>query len=305
MEVPADSRDDPRANQYIVDSVTPGTEVRRRIEIENDAATALTPRLYVGGAAIREGTFVPDDNAQAEVVGWSSVDPTEMDLAPGASATAVVSIKVPADAMAGERYGAIWAELPTVDTGGGIASVNRVGIRIYLDVRSSGQPPTDFRLDSFVPSLSPDGRPGVDVNACNTGQRAIDLAGELELSDGPGGVRAGPFPSEGPAITLAPDQCGIVPIRLADDIPRGPWKATVTLRSGKVEKSATATITFPTEAGTAAPPVAAKPKEVTGTTGGRLALLLALLLLLLVLGLLLWLLWRRLRKKKEEREAAA
>jgi len=58
---------------------------------------------------------------------------------------------------------------------------------------------------------------------------------------------------------------------------------------------------FASNEGTEAAPVEAKPREVTGTTGGRLALLLALLLLLLVL-LLLWWLWRRRRKDEEEDE---
>jgi hypothetical protein len=298
VEVPTASKDDPRANQYIVDSVTPGTDVRRRIEVSNGSAQPIVPRLYLGGAAIKDGVFVPSDDPAAEVVEWGAVTPREVSLAPGEKKEAVVSIHVPTDVVAGERYGAIWAELPAVQSGtAGIAAVNRVGVRVYLDVRPGGEPPTSFRLDSFAPSLGDDGRPGVDIAACNDGQRAIDLSGSLSLTEGPGGVSAGPFAHEGPAVTIAPGQCAVVPIRLSADLPRGPWKATVTLRSGKVERAATAGITFPTERGTASPPVRAKPKDVTGTTGGRLLLLLALLLLLLVLALLLWWLWRR--RKRE------
>lgn len=302
VEVPTDRQSDPRARQYIVDSVTPGTVLQRRFEVSNGTSQPLTPRLYVGGATIKEGAFVPNDDARAEVPSWATVDPASPPLDPGQKSTATVTITVPRDATAGERYGAIWAELPAVATGGGVKSVNRVGIRVYLDVRQgqASEPPTSFRLDTFKPSLSTDGRPGVDITACNTGGRAIDLSGELALSDGPGGVTAGPFASEGPAQTLSPDQCGTVPIRLRPDIPRGPWKATVTLRSGTKEQQATATITFPDKPGTAAPAVKAKPKDVTGTSGGRWALLIALLLLLLVLLLLLWWLWRRRKKQKEE-----
>jgi LPXTG-motif cell wall-anchored protein len=300
VEVPTASRNDPRANQYIVDGVEPGTVVKRRFEVSNGTQQPLTPRMYVGAATIKDGAFVPSEDAKADLPTWSTVDPGSTSLAPGATATATVTITVPADAAAGERYGAIWAELPAVATGGGVSEVNRVGIRIYLDVRQGSEPPTSFRLDTFTPSLSEDGRPGVDIATCNTGARAIDLAGELDLDDGPGGINAGPFASEGPAVTLSPDQCGTVPIRLDPAIPKGPWKATVTLRSGKVTASASATITFPSTPGSEAAPVKAKPKEVTGTSGGRWALLIALLLLLLVLLLLLWWLWRRRKKEQEE-----
>jgi hypothetical protein len=175
---------------------------------------------------------------------------------------------------------------------------------VYLSVGAGSEPPTSFRLDSFAPRLDPDGTPAVTVDTCNTGGRALDLTGDLVLSEGPGGTSAGPFTTVA-ATTLAPSECGTVEIPLRAGLPAGPWKATVTLRSGRRQQQAEARITFPTEAGTAAAPVEAKPKAVTGTTGGRLALLLALLLLLLVLGFLLWLLWRRRRKDEEDDDEEA
>jgi hypothetical protein len=216
-----------------------------------------------------------------------------------------VVLQVPSDAKAGERYGAVWAELPPAVGGTGVTQVNRVGIRIYLSVSGDAEPETRFALPTFTATRDADGRPGVDIAACNEGERAIDLSGSLELTDGPGGTSAGPFDTPSPATTLAPDQCADVPIRLSPDIPAGPWTATVSLRSGTVEETATATITFPDAPGTAAPPVAARPKDVTGTAGGRIALVIALLLLLLVLALLLWWLWRRRKKDEEEEESPA
>ena len=298
-EVPSDRKDDPRANQYIVDHVAPGERLQRKVALKNDTSDPMQVKLYLGGARVEDGAFLPDDATASELEAWGSVAPASVDLAPGEGRDVQVTLDVPTDAKAGERYGAVWAELPPAVAGGGVTQVNRVGIRIYLSVSGGAEPETRFALPRFTATRDTDGRPGVDIAACNEGERAIDLSGSLELNDGPGGTSDGPFDTPSPATTLAPDQCADVAIRLSPDIPTGPWTATVTLRSGTVEETATATITFPEDPGTAAPPVVARPKDVTGTAGGRIALVIALLLLLLVLALLLWWLWRRKQRRGE------
>jgi hypothetical protein len=255
---------------------------------------------------VADGAFVPDDagsGAGAELASWNTVTPSSVSLAPGQAKSVAVKIAVPASARAGERYGAVWAELPPAPTGAGgaISTVNRVGIREYLSVGGGDEPPTKFSLPRFTPLRDSSGRPAVEIAACNDGSLAVDLSGSLSLTNGPGGVSAGPFESAPPAATLAPGQCSKVTVVMSPDLPTGPWDATATLKSGPHAQTATARITFPAEAGTSSPAVDAKPREVTGTTGGRLALLLALLLLLLVL-LLLWWLWRRRRKDDERME---
>jgi hypothetical protein len=305
-QVPADREDDPRANQYVVDHVEPGGTVQRKIEVRNATSAPMTAKLYAGGAAVKDGAFVPDDSGQgsgAELAAWTSVTPPSVSLEPGQMLSATVKIAVPASAQGGERYGAVWAELPASPApgGGGISTVNRVGIRIYLSVGGGDEPPTKFSLPRFTPIRDSEGRPAIEIAACNDGELAVDLAGSLTLSNGPGGVSAGPFESPPPAVTLAPGQCSTVTVLLSPDLPLGPWDASATLKSGPHSASASARITFPSAAGTSSPPVEAKPKDVTGTTGGRLALLLALLLLLLVL-LLLWWLWRRRRSDEDEED---
>ena len=309
LEAPEDRRDDPRALRYIVDHVSPGTTITRSFEVSNGTDRRVTIPLYAVAATLQDDQFVPAGGRETnELTEWMRIAPSEVTLDPNGRATAKVTIAVPDDVDPGERYGVVIAELPPPppEPGQTIAVVSRAGLRVYLSIGPGAEPPTSFRLDSFAPRLDDDGTPGITVETCNTGGRALDLTGELQLTEGPGGTSAGPFATDG-STTLGPSECGTVEIALRDGLPPGPWKATVTLRSGRRQQQAEATITFPTEAGTAAAPVKAKPKEVTGTTGGRLALLLALLLLLLVLGLLLWLLWRRRKKKKkeEEEEAAA
>jgi cbb3-type cytochrome oxidase subunit 3 len=87
-----------------------------------------------------------------------------------------------------------------------------------------------------------------------------------------------------------------VNVVLDKKIPNGPWHAELTLRSGTIVHSVTATITFPDAGGDARlfQAHAAKGKTFWG--------LLALLLLLAVLlGLLLWW-WSRRRREEEDEE---
>jgi LPXTG-motif cell wall-anchored protein len=66
----------------------------------------------------------------------------------------------------------------------------------------------------------------------------------MQLSAGPGGLSAGPFGAN-LGTTLAIGATEPITIMLDKQIPDGPWHALVTLRSGLLERSARATITFP------------------------------------------------------------
>ncbi|MBW3649212.1 MAG: hypothetical protein KY458_01455 [Actinobacteria bacterium] len=291
LEAPASRSDDPRARSYIVDFVHPGTTFTRTFEVSNGTGRPIKADLYAGAARVQDGAFIPEERGRENALSsWMTVTPPTANLAAGARTKAQVKVAVPSGTRAGEYYGVVWAELPGVPPqGGGAAVSNRVGIRVYLAVGGGDEPPTSFKLESFTPSLDRDGRPGIDIRTCNDGRRAVDLSGELALGEGPGGVSAGPFKSE-TIPTLAPGQCGQVPIRLDPKLPRGPWVATVTLRSGQEAQRASATVTFPDRPGDTAAPVEAN--RVTDTTGGRVAVLVALLLLLALL-VILFLFWRR------------
>jgi hypothetical protein len=78
----------------------------------------------------------------------------------------------------------------------------------------------------------------------NTGGRALDMNGSMELRNGPGGLNAGPFPAS-LGITLPIGATEPVTIALDKALPNGPWDARITLRSGLLEETATANLTFP------------------------------------------------------------
>lgn len=264
VDVPTIRTDDPRARQYIVDHLEPGTTITRRVEINNDTKAAQVVQLYAAAASVSEGTFrFGDDRAVNELSTWTTVDPAQITPAAGEKILANVQIAVPIDASPGERYAVVWAELaPAVAAGGGVTAVNRVGVRVYLSVGPGGEPASDFVIDSIEARRDADGSPIVAANVTNTGGRAVDLSGELLLTNGPGGLSAGPFTAE-LGTTLARGESEPVLVKLDPAIPAGPWDATIVLRSGLLERQGTARITFPAGAGSSSPAV---PATTTTTT---------------------------------------
>ena len=134
-------------------------------------------------------------------------------LLPGASAFETVTINVPKTASAGERYAVVWAEVstPAPATGSGVKLVNRVGVRLYLSIGPGGAPPSNFVIGSLTAERSATGRPLVVATIHNSGRRTINISGNLTLSNGPGGLRAGPAarpwcPAAGQAPRLSSNQ---------------------------------------------------------------------------------------------------
>ena len=295
VDAPVDRQDDARARLYVVDHVHPAGVVDRHVEVVNLGQDTITVRLYAGAAAVgAEGfSFVGDD----ELAAWTSVDPPALTLAPGAAGRASVRVEVPADAADGERYGVVWAELPATDSGG-VRTVNRVGVRMYLSVGAGGEPATDFDVSTLTPRRDADGRPVIDATVVNTGGRALDLTGDLFLRDGPGGTSAGPFVADaGPTIGIG--QQGTVTVTLDPALPDGPWRVRLSLRSGTVVRDVEATVSFPAVAGSTGSAVEARPPDVARSPFTFLA---ALLVIALCVALLL--LFRRRRRDEPHRAPA-
>lgn len=298
LEAPTDRRDDPRALVYVVDHVEPGTTFTRRIEVGNDTAEPLDVDLYSVGSDIAGASFSPlAGRTPNDLSSWITVSPVDMRLAPREKRVATVTVTVPGDASEGERYAAVMAESAAVDTAGVVVNA-RVGIRVYLSVGPGGEPASDFTIDDLTASRDADGNPVVEATVTNTGGRALDMTGALDLSEGPGGLSAGPFPAE-LGTTLGIGQSQPVRVVLDKALPAGPWKARIDLTSGLVERAAEATITFPEEAGqrsapakATAVPLAQDPDVVVPVAIGALALVSLMLLFAI------W--WLRRRRKDED-----
>jgi hypothetical protein len=247
---------------YIVDHLAPGTTIHRHIEVSNTSPSTAHVVLYPSAATITKGSFLgAAGRTPNELSTWTSVSPRSADVAANGVLTAKVTIAVPPDAAPGEQYAAVWAEQrSTSKERGSIIQVSRVGIRIYLSVGPGNPPAADFTIDSLTAKRLDDGRPVVLASVHNTGGRALDMNGALRLLDGPSGLNAGPFPAK-LGTTLAIGDTESVTIPLDEELPAGPWDARITLRSGLLERSARAQITFPIT-GTAPPALTTPTRSV-------------------------------------------
>jgi hypothetical protein len=248
VDVPAAVAGNPRALQYIIDHMHPGATIRQRIRIANFSPHAGRITIYPDAATITDGAFIGDaGETRSELTTWITTSRQTVSLAPHASATITMTLHVPRAASSGNRYGLIWAQetsLSRFSSGIAIREINRVGVRIYLSVGPGGAPPSNFAITSLIASRSAQGLPVVRARVRNTGGLALDISGNLKLSDGPGGLTAGPYNVESD-VTLAPGQSWPVTILLSKQLPDGPWRAVINLVSGLTKRHAVATIQFP------------------------------------------------------------
>jgi hypothetical protein len=254
LNVPIGARNDPRARLYIVDHLHPGTVIHRRIEVSNTTGSTRAIVLYPAAATIAHGSVVGAAGHTAnDLSTWTTISPRATEIPAGGRLSARLTIAVPQDASPGEQYGVVWAETRSAPPGGqGITQVSRVGIRLYLSVGPGGPPPSKFTIESLTAGRTTNGQPMVVASVHNTGGRALDMNGTLQLTGGPGGLNAGPFPAN-LGVTLAIGDTEPIKIILDKRLPVGPWNARVTLRSGLITNSARAIISFP-EARASTPP---------------------------------------------------
>jgi hypothetical protein len=156
-----------------------------------------------------------------------------------------VGLRVPKDASSGEKYAVIWAQVSSASSADhGLLLVNRVGIRMYVSIGRGGTPPPSFTISGLAAKRSATGQPLVVVSVHNSGEGPVEISGSLTLSNGPGGVRGGPYPAT-LGSALAPGASELATAVLSNDLPDGPWRVSIVLSSGATKRSATATLTFP------------------------------------------------------------
>ncbi|MCW2543173.1 MAG: hypothetical protein JWM40_725 [Frankiales bacterium] len=299
LEVPKASLKDPRARNYVVDSVKPGASFSRKFQVCNGTKSSVNVSLYPDAATITKGVFsLAPGQGKNELTNWITVSPSTINVPSGTAAVASMRFSVPIDATAGERYAGVVADAPT-NNGNGVAVRGRVGIRVYLDVAKGGAPKSDFTVDSLQAVRGKDGQPGVLAQVHNIGARALDMRGNLNLSDGPGGLSAGPFDAR-LGTTLKPGDTAPVLVPLDRAIRGGPWHAVIDMKSGVLERKAEAHLTFPDAPAAVSTPVKAKPvplyKEKSVLVPIAVSFIGLLFLILIILALREYL--RRQRQKQ-------
>jgi hypothetical protein len=245
-DIPVDEADNPRAYRYIIDHLNPGTTIHRRVQIANLTPSAARVTVYPDAATISGGYFVGDvGETRSYLTTWITLSRPSVSLAPHARAMVTVTIQVPRTASPGNLYGVIWAQessLGKTSKGVNLIETNRVGIRIYLNVGPGGPSPVNFDITSIRGTRSARGQFMVVAQVRNTGGQAIDATGTLKLTNGPGGLSAGPY--QEPGVTLAPGQSEPIKVVLDKQMPNGSWRAQIDLTSGITQRTAVATIDF-------------------------------------------------------------
>ena len=191
--------------------------------------------VYPAAASLRRGTFAfAPGHSRNELSGWTSV--SQRRVAPAAGDEALRDgddQRARASASSGERYAVIWAEVSApAPAAGGVTLVNRVG---DPDVRlGRARRRTSGRTSRSARSSRSARRPGSRSSIAtirNSGQRTLDISGTLTLSNGPGGLRAGPFPVKLGApsrpATRSRRPCG-----WTNDSPAAPGKPTSSSEAG-------------------------------------------------------------------------
>jgi hypothetical protein len=324
---PQEPRNDPRAQRYIVDHLSAGATTTRRLEVSNNTDSPQRIEVYPGPAALQDGSFLPAAPGHTSALSqWIRVDRPLVHLQPGESTEVVATISVPAGAPDAERYAVIWASHTSAApdgnaTGPGSGSVgsagsstgslgsagsssgssgshevsidqiSRVGVRVYLSTGAGDAPGSGFEIVDLRPVWAAAGVAALLATVSNTGRRAVDVAGTLDLTDGPGGLSTPPIAAE--PVTIAPGETAEVRFPLAADmsIPAGEWNATVDLASGTEKQTRAQDVTVP-----AADDGTAPDESTSATSASARPLGAGMALVALVAVLFLWFLVHRRRE---------
>jgi hypothetical protein len=236
----------PLASPYIVARLAPSSVLTRVVEIDNNSSRPIAVALYLAAASLRHGTFVfAAGDARNELTSWTSVVKKVIPLAPRSDAYDTVTVRVPSDAPQGNEYAVLWAAVSATPPGGqGITLVSRVGVRLYVAIGRGGGAPSNFVLGTLRAGRGLSGAPSLLATIHNCGANTLDLNGFWMLSNGPGGLHAGPFAAT-LGVVLAPGASERATVIFAPNFPRGPWRASLNVRSGLLSRSTSRTISFP------------------------------------------------------------
>lgn len=243
---PPSDPDFPNWRTEIGGTVAPGDTLTRVVQVRNNGLITRTVVVTVDPASMRGGQFTfGEAGGGNSLTSWTKLDTQRISLAPGQAVPVTVVVDVPADAPTGDRSAVVWAQ-PVTGTGDGVVVETRVGVRMNLRVAPGAGTVADFAIDRVTAERDADGQAVVVADIRNTGGWAVEVGGELMLTDGPEGATVGPVYVDGAVVAAGAG--GQVRFRIPNsaDLPDGPWQARVDLASGPVARTHTASVTFPT-----------------------------------------------------------
>ena len=246
LSTAAETLENPLARTYIADGLAPGAAIARTLEISNTTRSTAVVSVYAAAASFDHSNFAfAPGRSQNGLSRWTTIGEGVLRVPPRSTAFDIVTIHVPKQASAGEQYAVIWAQMSAAPkTRGGVKLVNRVGVRMYVSIGDGGLPAADFVVGSLSAHRSTRGQPFLLARIHNSGQQTLAITGDLTLSSGPGGLRAGPYPVR-LETALAPGDSESLTVTLNKILPSGPWRAEIRLGSGVLQRIRDDTIRFP------------------------------------------------------------
>jgi hypothetical protein len=134
-QIPAEVAEHDYASAYIVSRVQPGQVLTQRLEVFNTSSQAFKVALYPGLAKLVNRKFViGEGRAGNDLTSWTKLSPQTLTVKPGETKAFEMTISPPIDAASNQQFGVIWAEVQGAADATGIASVSRVGIRMYIPI---------------------------------------------------------------------------------------------------------------------------------------------------------------------------
>ena len=165
-------------------------------------------------------------------------------LGPGGRKLFKATVSIPDNAVRGERYGVVWAEMAPRKDSEGVINIGRVGIRLYVSTGPGGTPSTHFDIgvaDGPPRSEQRAHRPGHGAQHRRASSRSPGVAHAVRRSRR-ALSRSGLHPS---GSTLGIGDTQSVQVPLHPRLPGGPWRVKLTLTSGVTTRTAEATLSFP------------------------------------------------------------
>lgn len=273
-----------RERFYIVRTVAPGSRVEDAVVAENLTGEPLELVVEAVDAVITaDGAFAPlAPGRRSAAGGWIDVPVAPLRLAPHASTSVPLTIRVPAGAPAGEHFAAVTVRRPAPTPGsGGLAVAERVAVRVYLTVPGPAVPSVpDFAIRRFR-FVGTGDAPVFVVEVENLGTTAVEPYGTVAL-DGPRRLR-----TELPVLGTVPaGERRTLRFGVPGPLEPGRYRASVTLRPLAGGPSRRATTAFAVAAGRelAAGDRTRTPESARGSPG--VAAAVAAVLLALVASLL-------------------
>lgn len=135
IQIPVDVQENPLSSIYFVNHLRLSTTTNQKIEVTNSTDHPLNVAIYPGSATYLNGRFSAAQGATPnELTKWITITPEVQVIPANSSIQAAVRIRVPKDAEPGELFGVVWASTSSGVDEVGFVNVNRVGIRMYIQV---------------------------------------------------------------------------------------------------------------------------------------------------------------------------